>query len=143
MVSQIAQFGGVFALLVFWHFVADWIFQTHSEAMAKAKDARIRAQHCFTYAVIFAPAMGVLQLTWAEALVCWVVLFASHFVEDTYIPVMLWAKHVRQPPEFKSLPDEEAFVAWASTPLGKIIAIVVDQLVHLAFLFPIAYYAVT
>ena len=27
------------------------------------------------------------------------ILFVSHFVEDTYIPVILWAKWIRRPPQ--------------------------------------------
>jgi hypothetical protein len=28
-------------------------------------------------------------------------LFVSHFIEDTYLPVVYWALHVRRPPEMR------------------------------------------
>jgi hypothetical protein len=154
-VKVLVDIGGVFALLVFVHFVVDWLFQSHDEAMKKAKDSWVRARHCLVYTFGFIPIICVLSLTIAEAMGCLTLLFFSHLIEDTYYPVLLWAKYLRKPPEFekfvydidlmdmRKLNDEEAFIEWASTPLGKIIAVVVDQLVHIAFLLPIAYYAVT
>jgi len=143
MNDRIGIFGGIFALLVFWHFVVDWLFQSHDEAMRKSTDPYVRAIHCAIYTGGFAPVIGYLGLSFWESMLCGVVLFVSHFIEDTYIPVLLWVKHVRRPPEFSNgeLSDKEAFVRWASTPLGKVIAIVVDQLVHVAFLMPMAYFA--
>lgn len=145
-----ALFGGVFALLVFWHFFADWLFQSHDEAMKKSHDLQTRTNHCLIYTFFFIPVMGVLGLSMYEAMFCSALLFFSHLFEDTYIPVMLWVKYVRNPPQFtfknddgsRVYTDVEAFKAFVSTPLGMIIMIVVDQLVHIAFLFPIAYYAV-
>lgn len=151
----IALFGGIFALLVFWHFVADWLTQSHNEAMSKARDKWVRARHCLIYSLNFVPVMYVLKLSHTHMLLCFVILFVSHFIEDTYIPVLLWVKHIRRPPEFKDrgehfasradlvAEDRRAFIAFASTPLGKVVAIVVDQLVHIAFLMPIAYFALT
>lgn len=133
--------GALFSLLVFWHFVADWLFQSHDEAMKKSKDARIRMFHCLVYTLFFVPIVGFTINDPVIAWSCLGALFLSHFIEDTYYPVLLWAKHVRKPPEFDGVrSDEEAFIKWASQPLGKIIAIVVDQLVHIGFLLPIAWY---
>lgn len=150
MTESWALFGGFFALLVFLHFFADWLFQSHDEAMKKSHDAQVRMIHCFIYTIFFVPVMGVLGLTLTQAMFCSGLLFWSHFFEDTYVPVMLWVKHVRNPPEFRELADdgtrlytdEQAFRKWIASPLGMIIMIVVDQLVHITFLFPIAYYAV-
>ena len=62
---------------------------------------------------------------------------------------MLWAKYIRRAPEFKRVggpgdlfgpdpkDDKEAFILFTSTPLGKILAIVVDQTSHLLCLLPI------
>ena len=139
---SIAELGGFFSILVFWHFVADWIFQSHDEAMKKSKNHEIRAIHCMIYTICFFPLLCVLPLTTTQLLISVAILFFSHFIEDTYVPVMLWAKHIRKAPEFNWHDrDEDAFIAFASTPLGKILAIVVDQLVHIAFLLPIAYMA--
>lgn len=150
-VIELAQMGGVFALLVFCHFVVDWLFQSHDEAMKKSVDSFVRARHCLIYTFGFVPLLWALKLNLIELSASVVILFVSHFFEDTYYPVMLWVKHVRRPPEFRdmtiehfprTLTDKEAFIKWFSTPLGKIIGIVVDQLIHITFLLPIAYFAV-
>ena len=47
--------GSFFALLTFIHFFSDWIFQTHSEAMIKHNNWKIRAKHCLIYTFIFIP----------------------------------------------------------------------------------------
>lgn len=144
-VIDLAKMGGVFALLVFCHFVVDWLFQSHDEAMKKSHDAWVRAIHCIVYTTGFIPLMILLRLNLVEFIASLTILFVSHFFEDTYYPVFLWVKYVRRPPEFRSPlypTDREAFLAWFSTPLGKIIGIVVDQLVHIGFLLPIAYFAV-
>jgi hypothetical protein len=144
-VLELSKLGGIFALLVFWHFVADWLFQSHDEAMQKSNNAKIRARHCMVYSVGFVPLLIMLQLTLFELFLALITLFVSHFFEDTYYPVFLWVKYVRRPPEFSLTSvhsDKEAFLLWFATPLGKIIGIVVDQLVHIAFLLPIAYFAV-
>lgn len=142
-------FGGYFAVLVFWHFFADWLFQSHDEAMRKSHHWQTRFTHCLTYTIFFIPLMGFWGFTKTEAAICGSILFWSHFYEDTYIPVLLWVKHVRNPPEFRQIDDDgkrvytdiEAFKKWITSPIGAIIMIVVDQLVHILFLMPTAYYA--
>jgi len=157
-VGFLAQVGGILAILVFWHFVSDWIFQSHDEAMTKHADAWVRARHCFVYTAFMFPLLALIGLNPLACLFgCWL-LFWSHFIEDTYYPVFLWAKYVRRVPEFKKVgtkifnpstftisfyTEREAFIAFAHTPLGKILMITVDQLVHIAFLIPIAVMAVT
>jgi len=155
-IEALAQMGGIFALLVFWHFVVDWLFQSHNEAMKKSHDAGARAFHCAVYTLGFVMVMPFFGSSFSteEAILSIIILFFSHFIEDTYYPVFLWTKHVRKPPEFgkivfnqdltegRQLTDREAFIEWFGTPLGKIIGIVVDQLVHIAFLLPIAYFVV-
>lgn len=201
-VDQLAKIGGVFSLLVFIHFFSDWIFQSHMEAMAKAKNARIRARHCAIYTTFFLP-----FLWWAGVSPAWIagcagILFLSHFVEDTYIPVYLWMKYIRRPPgmgikvtktgqcfyattgpeyigalpvrqkilpigydtngplhseaspleramaldaqgkspkEIEEIIQHEEFLKFVDTPLGKILLIAVDQIIHIAFLIPIAW----
>ena len=93
------------------------------------------------------------------------ILLVSHFIIDTYIPVMLWAKYLRRAPQFKDvvaagevklvptaakpwsdkvidrvtyLSDVEAFKASFATPVGAILYITMDQFLHVAFLLPVA-----
>lgn len=194
--AQIALTGGVFAILVFIHFAIDWVFQSHAEAMAKHNDPLIRAIHCLIYTTPFVPFMWWCGLRWYWTLIFAIVLFLSHFVEDTYIPVLLWAKYIRRVPEMRwkihvgnpqgdgyyamlispdgnsdedsihiqcgaktwrevimmdchvgKLGREEAqkkldhggFMEFIGSTLGKILMIAIDQIIHIAFLLPIAY----
>lgn len=131
--------GGLFALFTFVHFVVDWLFQSHSEAMVKHNNSKVRAKHCYLYTLPFIPLFLALGMGFVGTAFCAVVLFVSHFYEDTYVPVYLWAKHIRVPPDMgPGLPDEmnkEAFVKFIETPLGKILMIAVDQIIHLTFLW--------
>lgn len=157
--NKIADVGGVFALLVFWHFFADWLFQSHKEALAKSKDSKVRLRHCAVYTGLFLPAFLLAGVSFSTIVLCSFILFSSHYVIDTYIPVMLWAKYLRKAPQFETYvfnpsgwvdnklehckrTDEESFKAFASTPLGLILMITMDQFFHIAFLIPVAWLAI-
>ena len=155
-VLQIALAGGLFAVLAFVHFFVDWIFQSHAEAMVKHNNPKIRAKHCAIYTAGFLPLFYCFGFSWWEWLIGINVLFWSHFGEDTYLPVFYWAKWIRRPPEMTepqkttdldgyvsvSPPDpRKGFVQFISTPLGKILMIAIDQIIHLTFLFPIIWLA--
>jgi|SRR5277367_1359638 len=154
MLTSIALMGGLFAVLAFIHFFVDWIFQSHAEAMVKHNNPKIRAKHCLIYTIGFVPLFCLCHFSWLEWVIAINILFWSHFGEDTYLPVYLWAKYIRRPPEMtqprKSTgidgyvtvlpPDPEAgFVEFVQTTLGKILMIAIDQIIHLLFLLPIAY----
>jgi hypothetical protein len=158
MIDLLAKAGGIFSLLVFFHFAVDWLFQSHDEAMAKSSNWRVRWRHCEIYTFPFIPVMWLLKLTYIEMAIGILVLFFSHFFEDTYYPVLLWVKHIRKPPHFNPkshfnpvghhMPDfnskeadVERFKAFVSTPLGIILVIAVDQIIHISFLFVIVYMA--
>lgn len=133
--------GSFFALLTFIHFFSDWIFQTHSEAMIKHNNWKIRAKHCLIYTFIFIPFLYSFKLNLLEMFVSANLLFWSHFYFDTYRSVFLWAKYIRKPPEMNQEDKKAGFVNFVSTPLGKILMIAIDQISHIAFLLPIAYFA--
>src|SRR5208282_47685 len=154
MILEIALMGGILAVLSFIHFFVDWIFQSHAEALVKHNNPKIRAKHCLIYTVGFIPLFLLCQLSWVEWLFALNVLFWSHFCEDTYIPVMLWAKYIRRPPEMTQPrqrtevdgyvtilpPDSKAgFIEFIQTTLGKILMIAIDQIIHITFLIPIAW----
>lgn len=154
MILEIALMGGIFAVLTFIHFFVDWIFQSHAEAMVKHNNWKVRAKHCGIYTLGFVPLLMFCHFSLVEWVVALNVLFWSHFCEDTYLPVYWWAKHIRKPPEMtqprKSTgvdgyvtvgpPDPKVgFVEFIQTPLGKILMIAIDQIIHIAFLFPIAW----
>jgi hypothetical protein len=150
--------GGLFAVLSFIHYGTDFVFQSHTEAMVKHNNAKIRAKHCLIYTLGFVPillfvySVGAL-LMW-EVVICLLVLFFSHFYLDTYHGVYLWAKYLRRPPEMTQPrqkagadgyilvlpPDAKAgFVEFVQTTLGKILMISIDQLSHLTFLWMIVW----
>lgn len=137
-----AQLGGIFALLTFLHFVVDWGMQTHHEAMHKATNPWVRARHCGIYTIgLMAPTLLWLSsnLQAWEAILAANILFWSHFFEDTYKLVYLWARYVRQVPGLR-LDGVDAFKTEFGKPLSLLLFITIDQLVHLAFLFPLAYF---
>jgi hypothetical protein len=154
--------GGLFAILTFIHFFVDWIFQSHSEAMVKHNNPKVRAKHCAIYTAGFTPLLlafvwfGV--LTPIQFIICVAILFISHFCEDTYLPVLWWAQYIRRPPQMtilrptkigvdeqgkdiiKQLPNPKiGFGEFVETAIGKILMITIDQIIHLAFLFPIVW----
>lgn len=139
LLLRIALMGGLFAVLGFIHFFVDWIFQSHAEAMVKHNNPKIRAKHCLIYTVGFVPLFCFCDFSLVEWLVATNILFWSHFCEDTYIPVFLWAKYIRKPPEMSCEDPHAGFVAFIQTTMGKILMIAIDQIIHLAFLFPIAW----
>lgn len=153
-----ATVGGLFAVMTFIHFFVDWICQTHSEAMQKHNNAKVRAKHCAIYTIGFVPFLLVFPLPLWKIVISLNILFWSHFYLDTYHGVFLWAKHIRKPPDMSEpqkftsedghvtiLPPDpkKGFIQFVSTPLGKILMIAVDQISHLAFIFPIIYLIMT
>jgi len=160
VVERVALMGGLFAVFAFVHFFVDWIFQSHSEAMAKHNNAKIRAKHCLIYTVGFIPLLIVLHFSFLKLGLATIILFVSHFVEDTYYPVYLWAKYIRKPPEMVEPwketcirengdkyiklhpPDaKKGFIEFIQTTLGKILMIAIDQIIHLLFLIPLVWMA--
>jgi hypothetical protein len=103
LILQLALLGGLFAILSFIHFFVDWIFQSHAEAMVKHNNPRVRAKHCLIYTIGFIPLFAFCNFSFLEWALATNILFWSHFCEDTYIPVFLWAKYIRKPPEMFDL----------------------------------------
>jgi len=140
MNNKITIIGSLFALTTFWHFVADWLPQSHQEALAKAQNANVRAWHCSKYTlVMMAPFISMNLITRPYiAFICTMILFFSHYIIDSYVPVLLWAKYLRKHPAFDNVSsDKNAFKEMASTNIGLILIITMDQLFHIAFLLPV------
>lgn len=151
---QLSLMGGIFAILTFIHFAVDWLFQSHSEAMIKHLNSKVRAKHCLIYTAGFIPLLAFCHLDWQDWFLSLNILFWSHFYLDTYHLVFLWAKYIRRPLEMTKLrekmgvdghitllpPDAKiGFVEFVQTALGKILMITIDQISHLSFLLPIAW----
>ncbi len=158
-IHSLALTGGVFAVLAFWHFFADWVFQSHKEALAKSTDWVVRLRHCLVYTVLFVPLFWLVGFRGIKETFALLLLLTSHFIIDTYIPVMLWAKYLRLAPQFAQVGvrqppqgwqdkvvepvtfngDVEAFKAFFATNVGAILCITMDQFLHIGFLLPIAW----
>lgn len=160
-IEHLSKIGGIFAVLYLIHYIADWVFQSHDEAMAKSSNYIIRAMHCINYIVPFAILFVIINFDLNKAALCINILFWSHFLEDTYIPVVLWAKYIRKPPEMISMDfhikynltgdsytwpllppertDAERFKLWLKNdPIAYLLMIQIDQIVHYIFLFIVA-----
>lgn len=147
-------------ILVLCHFAFDWVYQSHKEALAKSKNRKVRLWHCVKYAVPFVPVLMWFGMGSGAILASLAILFGTHYVIDSYVPVMLWAKYLRRAPEFDNIgerpvshpvgwqdkviertyypTDVDAFIAFARTPLGLVLMITMDQFLHIACLLPVA-----
>jgi hypothetical protein len=125
-----------FPTLVLAHFIVDWIFQTNYEAMNKYKNIWIRMIHCLVYTIGMAISF---YLCGARNLyIVSLVLFVSHFIEDSYLPVYLWVKYIRRPVEMKYENSQRGFIRFSNTILGKILVIAVDQIIHIVVIWILA-----
>ena len=132
--------GGLFALLTFVHFFADWGFQTEYEAFNKTRNHKVRAGHCLVYSLFFMPVLFLLGASPLVMLVSFSILFLSHFFIDTYIPVFLWAKYLRKINlKSKVFSEKQMFLEVFEDPLCLVLFISIDQICHLAFLWPIVF----
>jgi hypothetical protein len=169
-ILKLSIVGGLFAVLTLVHFAVDWLTQSHGDAMKKSKDWVTRAKHCFIYTMPFYAVFYFINVPVSIAWICFLILFFSHFLEDTYIPVYLWAKYIRNPRhavfgdlgmavnndihKLTGIYDENGdltvksertiknihdFAGWMATPLGAILGITVDQIIHLAFLLLVSF----
>ena len=173
LLMLLAILGGIYVILAFWHFP-------------------VRARHCLVYTALYVPLLLVLRLRMGifgdlhladmgNFWWCLGILWLSHFIIDTYWPVMMWAKYLRRADQFKHVKrygpradgsytmtaqqfrqfmehgtvvtgwqdkvvdeityanDAEAFKAFFNTGIGAILCITMDQLFHLAFLWPVAW----
>ncbi len=142
MVDSIARIGGVFALLVLAHIIADFLLQGHSEAFCKSFRSGVRAWHCVKYSVFLLSPWFLLGVK-TNYILCFAISTVSHFILDSYVPVYFWAKYIRKDPDFGGSNFSKEgnglrFHAFLRRPLGLILSLVVDQTLHLVTLLPIA-----
>ena len=142
-------------VLVLWHFLCDWVYQSHEEAVNKSLNPKIRTWHCVKYTVPFLPLLWVFGLSYVQLYVSAVILFVTHFFIDSYVPVVFWARYLRRAPELiqdigrkSTLPPDLIMVVnraaikknmrdMFNTPLGAVLLITMDQFFHICCLLPI------
>jgi hypothetical protein len=134
--------GSYLCLLIVSHFVCDWLFQSHGEALRKSKDWFIRLGHCVLYTALM---LGCLWLFWRTLqnfqillMMTGIWLLVTHFFIDTYLPTYWWMRYVRRPPVVVEK-GKEGFKEYAQTPLGIVLVVTVDQIFHVLSLMPVAY----
>lgn len=146
--NDLATAGGLLFFLTFFHFIFDWVPQTHADATAKSKDWWIRAVHVTVYTTLMMIPIGFIlghhldgglfyESKWFwYALISFGVTWVTHFIGDTYIPVGLWAKYIRKIPEFQDLtnPNPMKEMSAPEAAVAIILVIVMDQLWHITFL---------
>ncbi len=136
--EYLVKFGSIFAILAFVHFVVDWVFQTEKEALLKTKHWDVRAAHCFVYSsLMLLVIVSLFELTMSEKWYIFLILFGTHFIEDTYIPPYLWWKYVRK--QNSKLTKEDLVKEWTANPMTPLLVIMFDQLVHIASLIPVVH----
>lgn len=139
MVHLFCACGGIFVLLMFVHFLADWMMQTDAMAKRKADESTwMLVVHSATYAAVFMPILYVMfhrsvHMTVSSTLT----LMMSHGAIDTYTPIWLWARYVRRPSEMRDDPVG-GFTTWCAKPYGFLLTAGIDQFMHACFLAPIA-----
>ena len=149
--EQIALAGGLYVPLVFMHFLADWLTQTEKMAEEKSKKPNVLILHCFMYTAMFWPIFYLYDLALWERCITVIVLFVSHLVGDTYLPVFWWAKYIRRMTTMRAPQKDGSFLGirvqhpedifpngdLITTPLlfRPSLVLVIDQLWHLAFLW--------
>ena len=153
LIKTLADAGGLLFILTIVHFILDWIFQSDKIAMSKHSNSSVRAQHCLLYAIGFIPIMFLFKFQMWEYVFGFSVLFITHYIEDSYVPLYLWAKYIRKPLvcsfinhpmdnnlvrqtnnqdyEYHSLNNKKDFYKFCDTQLGKILVITVDQIIHI------------
>lgn len=150
----IALAGGLYVPLVFWHFIVDWLTQTEEAAQTKSKNMRVLTLHCFIYTACFIPFLRLYDLSLWMQCVAGTVLYLSHMLGDTYLPVFWWAKYIRKM-TFANAPNADRHrVMRPDQILGDgqfmdqgmffkpSMILVIDQLWHMAFLWIIPILAI-
>jgi hypothetical protein len=140
--QHIGAMGGVFAILAFWHFIADWCFQSHAMAVVKSSNELVRLKHCIVYALLFWPLFLGMGLQGNIVAIITMILFLSHYMIDSYEPVAFWARYLRRAPEAlnaKQGTGHKFLLKMGETPLGTVLIVGMDQVFHVAFLLPIAW----
>lgn len=116
----------LWSFLVFCHFCADWLWQSHEQAEAKKNDPWVRWSHCLGYTTWMTVPVWLVLGGDPLFFVCLLLLLFSHYIGDGYKITLWWAKRVRR------IPEDQMTPAW---PMTVVLFVVVDQIWHLAWLW--------
>ena len=139
--------GGMFALLMYVHFIADFLQQSSYNTDEKYTNHMALLKHSAIYSIQFLPFMFFLQFTSWEIVAGFLWLIVSHFAIDSMWFTKLWVFKLYRPPElFRDrgrLPIYDcetamlAFDKWSITPNGRMRILLIDQVQHATALWPL------
>lgn len=135
MVSLFAAAGGIFAILMLVHFVADFVFQSYKVVDIKFNKFRELSKHSFIYAVQFLPILFFIELTWTQCVVGFLWLMVSHFVIDSMWITNHWIKHMYRPPDLVATP--RGILGWSTAYKNSVRILIIDHIQHAFALWPI------
>lgn len=147
LVDMFEDAGGIFAVLMFVHFIADFIQQSSYDTDVKYTSHRSLFKHSLIYTIQFLPFMFFLKMALWEICLGVVWLLLTHFAIDSMWFTKLWVFKLYKPPELFGVdgivPDYNCKVAnaiffkWAATPNGRLRVLLIDQIQHATALWPI------
>lgn len=78
------SFGGVYLVLwvLFAHWIADFVCQTHWQASNKSKNWNALLRHVVVYTAIMAALVGIVVQSWFRWEVFVAITFVAHFITD-------------------------------------------------------------
>ena len=137
--------GGIFAILMFVHFLADFIHQGFSKKESKSYTDLATLKHSFIYTIHFLPLMIFLQMQMWEVVAGFIWLLLTHFIVDTHYFTKKWVFNLYHPedPFSYRIKDSSrgvlhaAYNKWRQTPDGRVMFFVLDQIQHATTLWPI------
>jgi hypothetical protein len=146
IIDVFAHAGGLLAIFVLVHFMADWFPQSHREYYEKYRNRWVRLRHSAVYALHFIPLLiwlGMVDWTGVASLV---ILITSHYFIDSYWPIYTWMRYIRRPPDMinesrLNIKDSNvwlAFLTYIETPTGRVATLIIDQTLHIIVLLVVS-----
>ena len=149
LVDYFEDAGGLFAMLVFVHFIADFVHQNAFHKDNKGWRYQALYKHSALYTIQFLPFMFWLKLECWEVVIGMMWLFVSHILIDSGVGTRTWIAKIYRPPDlfggkaYNEVPYHNAsFVRsaidrWVLTPHGRITVLLIDQIQHATAIWPI------
>jgi hypothetical protein len=135
LVELFEDAGGLMAVLFLVHLLADFVFQSYKTIDAKYNKAKELSAHSAIYAIQFMPLIAFLGRKWWELVLCFIWLFATHFIIDSMFFTNRWIVNVYRPPGLR--PTPRGLADWSTTSKAHIRILIVDHIQHAFALWPI------
>jgi hypothetical protein len=110
----------VFIWLMFVHFIADWVFQTHDQATNKTKNWKYLLSHCLVYTAFFIIPFFIFKIN----LLWLIAIFLVHVILDKRSFLVWIMKNIKKI-TLENVPEH----------LYYLLIITIDQIFHLLLLW--------